>query len=180
MNIIEIKDKKFKKLISENEILNAVGRIANKINKDFKDEEVIFVSTLNGSFIYAADLVRRITVKNKITFIKLRSYYSDKSSGNVTELIGLSEELENKNVIILDDIIDTGTTIQYLIQEIRKHEPKQVKTAILFVKNIGDKRRLEPDYKGIEIPSLYVVGYGLDYMGYGRNLKELYIEIKEV
>ncbi|MCX7953715.1 MAG: hypoxanthine phosphoribosyltransferase [Bacteroidales bacterium] len=173
---IKVIDKKFELLINEKEIKKVVKKIANQINRDYKNEEVIFIPILNGAFIFAADLIRHIKIKNKITFLKLQSYIGERSSGKVRKLIGLTEDIKNKKVIVIEDIVDTGETLVKLLELLKKYEPAEIKVVTLLLKTENYIKKQKIDYIGFKVPSRYIVGYGLDYSGYARNLSSIYIE----
>lgn len=172
---IQLHDKFFKQYISSDKIQKAVKSIVSQVYKDLGDKEVpIFVGILNGSFIFAADFIREYPVNCEVSFVKLTSYEGENSTGQVHELVGLSEDLTNRTVVILEDIIDTGNTLAK-IYDIFEHLPiKQLKLATLFFKPDVFKKSLHIDYIGISIPDKFIVGYGLDYDGLGRNLKSIY------
>ena len=172
---IRLHDKFFKKYIPHNKIKKAVKSIVNQVYNDLGDKEVpIFVGILNGSFIFAADFIREYPADCEVSFVKLASYEGENSTGQVHELVGLSEDLTGRTVVILEDIIDTGNTLAK-IYDIFEHLPiKQLKLASLFFKPDIFKKSLHIDYIGISIPDKFIVGYGLDYNGLGRNLKSIY------
>ncbi len=175
MEKMQLKDKKFTLSISAEEIQLAVKEIANKINHDFKNKSApVFVSILNGSFMFTADLLKRIEAQCEITFLKLASYEGTGSSGNVKRLIGLNESLQGRNVIVLEDIVDTGITLEQIIKEIDKFKPESLKVATLLFKPEAYQKNIGLDYIGMEIPNRFIVGYGLDYDGLGRNLPDIY------
>ena len=174
MKEVQVLDKKFKVSIPEEEIQNAIKKMAGKMNEDLKGKDVIFLGILNGCFLFAADLFKNIDVPCQVTFLKLASYQGTSSTGNVKRLIGINEDIENKTVIILEDIIDTGNTLESIIKQLRGYEPKEIKVATLLYKPEANQKDLKIDYVGIEIPNAFIVGYGLDYDGYGRNLRDIY------
>jgi len=174
MESIEIHDKKFDLYIDKDKIAAAIKSLAFKIKEDLKEETPLFIGILNGSFIFTADLMRAYENHCEISFIKLASYQETKSTGKVTELLGINEDLTGRTVVVLEDIIDTGTTLQK-IYDILKEEPiGKLKVATLFFKPEVFKKELHIDYVGIEIPDDFIVGYGLDYDGLGRNLPNIY------
>ena len=175
MTQITLKDKQFKPYIASEKIMEAVKGIAIKINADLKNDKPLFLVVLNGSFMFASDLLKEINFACEISFIKVASYHGTSSSGTVTELIGLTEDVSNRTVVILEDIVDTGTTLEKLISVLNKKNIKQYKVATVFFKPSEYKKQTKLDYVGIEIPNEFVVGYGLDYDGFGRNLKDVYI-----
>lgn len=173
--LITIKDKRFRPYISSGEITQAVKKVALKINAELRDEKPLFLVVLNGSFMFAADLMKEIDFLCEVSFVKVASYHGTSSSGTVTELIGLSEDLSNRTVVIVEDIVDTGTTIEKLAAILQKKDIRQFRVATAFFKPSAYTKDTKIDYVGLEIPNEFVVGYGLDYDGYGRNLKDVYI-----
>lgn len=165
-----IKNKKFKKLIDKKKIQSKIKQIANKINKDYCDKNPIFIAILDGSFIFAADLYKNISIKSEISFVKLKSYKKTKSK-KLEKYIGLNCALKNRHVIILEDIVDTGKTINKFIQDIKKFNPKSIKIATLLSK--PEVHNLNLDFVGFEIQNKFVVGFGLDYDGLGRNVSDI-------
>lgn len=172
--VITIHDKKFKKFISSAKIQKAIAKIAQRINKDFKNEKPIFLSVLNGSFLFAADLLKKIKIECEISFIKLSSYSGTHSTGKTNMLIGLNENLNGRTVIVLEDIVDSGNTLEKIISELQKQNPKEIKIATLFFKPDAYKKKIKLDYKGIDVPNKFLLGYGLDYDGLGRNFRDVY------
>ncbi|MGL4363755.1 MAG: hypoxanthine phosphoribosyltransferase [Bacteroidales bacterium] len=176
MKIIKLHDKSFALSISESQIDTAIQGLADKINEDYKniDSPPLFLSVLNGSFMFSANLIKRITCLCEISFVKLASYHGEYSSGKTLELIGINHILQDRHIIILEDIVDTGNTYASLMHTLQQHHPKSVKMAtMLFKPDVYDKNLLV-HYAAIEIPDAFIVGYGLDYNGYGRNLPEIY------
>jgi hypoxanthine phosphoribosyltransferase len=174
MKTIRVKDKEFKLSISAGEIEAAVDILAGKLNHDLKDKNPIFLVVLNGAFIFAADLYRKITIESEISFVKLASYSGTASTSDVKELIGLNEKLRGRTVVILEDIIDTGTTMQYLINKLLYFGAADVKLVALLFKPSAFRESFRIDYLGLEIPGDFIVGYGLDYDGFGRNYADIY------
>lgn len=172
---ITLKDKSFKIFIEEHSILEAVKKLGEKISHDLKNEQPIFICVLNGSFLFAADLMKNITIPCHISFIKLSSYHgTTQSSGTVNELIGLYENIEGRTVVILEDIIDTGNTLVKLHEILKPKKPGKLLIASLLYKPQAYKKDIPIDYVGIEVPNNFLVGYGLDYDGLGRNLRDIY------
>jgi len=174
MKEVQILDKKFGEFIPEHKIQEKIHELAAQINKDFSGKEVIFVGILNGAFMFASDLFKRIELKAQITFIKLASYTGTSSSGDIKELIGWNEDLKNKSVIIIEDIVDTGVTLEHTINNLIIRNVREIKIATLLFKPASFKKLIHIDYIGFEIPNDFVVGYGLDYDGLGRNLPSVY------
>lgn len=174
-HLITIKDKQFKPYIGEEKIAEAVKQMALSINKELRDEFPVFLAVLNGSFMFAADLLREITISCELSFIKLASYEGTKSNGNVNELIGLASDLKGRTVVIVEDIVDSGITIERLVKILREKEVKELKVATILFKPDSYKKQYNIDYIGFSIPNDFVIGYGLDYDGQGRNLKEIHV-----
>lgn len=174
MKEVKILDKKFSEFIGEDEIQTRIDQLAARINLDYKGKEVIFIGILNGAFMFAADLFKRIELNAQITFIKLASYAGTNSSGNVKELIGWNEDLKNRSVIIVEDIVDTGITLKHTIDNLIIRNVKDTAVVSLLLKPESYVMDIRIDYTGFEIPNDFVVGYGLDYNGFGRNLPSLY------
>ncbi|HEX2394584.1 MAG TPA: hypoxanthine phosphoribosyltransferase [Bacteroidales bacterium] len=171
---ITLLDKQFSLFIPPEKIQSEVQHIADRINEDLKDEEVVFIGILNGAFMFASDLLRKIDLNAQVSFVKLTSYQGTMSSGKVKSLIGINEDLKDKSVVIIEDIIDTGNTIESIINQIKGFRPRQVFVATLLFKTELYTKDFKIDYVGFRIPKDFVVGYGLDYQGYGRNLRGLY------
>jgi len=173
--LITIKDKQFKPFITAEQISNAVKNVATKINKELESELPVFLVVLNGSFMFASDLLKEVTIPCEISFIKVASYHGTSSTGSVSELIGLTEDLSGRTVVIVEDIVDTGITLEKLVSILERKNVKQIKVATALLKPDSYKKEFKIDYAGIEIANDFVVGYGLDYDGLGRNLKEIYV-----
>ena len=173
--MVTLKDKQFKPYISSEKILAAVKQVAAKINSDLAGESPVFLAVLNGSFMFAADLMKEIDLNCEISFVKLASYYGTTSSGTVTELIGLNQDLSGRTVVILEDIVDTGNTVEKLAEILTGKKVKSFKIATAFFKPSAYTKKMRIDYIGLEIPNDFVVGYGLDYDGLGRNLKDVFV-----
>jgi len=169
----QILDKTFKPYLTQSNIAEAIERIANQINQDYNEKNPLFLAILNGSFIFASDLFKKINIPAEISFIKLASYQGTKSTGNVITAIGLETDLFDRNVIVLEDIIDTGKTLSAFLPQLEHQQPKSLKVCTLLHKKEATKYPITIDYLGFEIPDLFVVGYGLDYNGYGRNLDQI-------
>jgi hypoxanthine phosphoribosyltransferase len=172
---MKILDLEFKLYIDRNEISRQVKRIASSINMDYKDLDPLFVVILNGSFIFAADLYREIKITSQLTFMKISSYYGASSSGNIHELIGLNDPVFNRNLIIIEDIIDSGLTLQHVRESLKDLGASSIEVATLFIKPESFHKDFEIKYVGFSIPNRFIIGYGLDYKGYGRNLQDIYI-----
>lgn len=174
MKKIKILDKEFKLALASLHIKRAVENLANQLNNDYKDQDVLFISILNGSFMFTAELMKKINLSCRISFIKVKSYAGDESTGNVTQVFGLSEKIEGQHVVILEDIVDTGTTLSHLCADLKKQNPASLKVASLLFKPLAYQKSLKIDYVGIEMANEFLVGFGLDYNGYGRNLEDIY------
>lgn len=174
MDIVQIKDKRFGLTISEKEILNAIESVAQRINADLQDKNPLFICVLNGAFMFAADLMKFVTIPSEVTFVKLSSYEGLMSTGKVKEVFGLTENLSGRTVVIVEDIIDTGKTMANLIESLGSKNVAEVYVATLLLKPEAMEHTVPLDYVAIEIPNDFIVGYGLDYDGYGRNLRAIY------
>lgn len=173
-NKIKVLDKEFKISIDAATIDTAVTEIADKINIDYQGRNPLFLIVLNGAFMFASDLLKKITIDCEITFVKLSSYSGTSSTHTVRELIGLDESLEGRDIIIVEDIIDTGITMGNTIPKLQHLNAKDVKIATLLFKPKAFQKDYKIDYIGIEIENDFIVGYGLDYDGHGRNLADIY------
>ena len=174
-NQIRLHDKKFKVYIKHDEILFRIKQLADKINETFKDKDLILLGILNGSFMFLSDLAKHLSINCSISFIKLSSYENTKSTGKVTEILGLSDNIENKNLIVIEDIIDSGLTIKNLKNNLKKYNPQDITICSLFYKpNAIKYSESKPNYSAFDIDNHFIVGYGLDYNGLGRNLKNIY------
>ena len=174
MSVIQVWDKQFEPFIGGEAIDEAVQKIADGINRDYKDKNPLLLALLNGAFIFAADLMRKITVPCEISFVKYASYAGVKSTNAVKELIGLGEEIRGRHVIVVEDIVDTGITMEHLLEDISKKKPADVRIACFCFKPEAFRKSFPIDYLGMSIPNDFIVGYGLDYNGHGRNLPEIY------
>lgn len=174
MPVIRVHDKSFAIYLSEETIQQRVKEMAEAISKDYAGRRPLFIAILNGSFMFAADLFKHLTIEAELCFIKLASYKGMKSSGNVVTSIGLEDDLFGKEVIIVEDIVDTGKTLHRFLPKLMHQQPKSLKIAALLHKSEATAYPLTLDYIGFDIPNKFVVGYGLDYDGLGRNLKEIY------
>ena len=174
MDTVKVHDKEFSKFINANEIEKAVDKIAVQINQDYIGKNPLFLIVLNGAFMFAADLLKKVTIPCEISFVKLSSYIGTKTTSVVRELIGLDEVLNSRSVIIVEDIIDTGITMGVTTEKLKKLEAKDVRIATLLFKPDAFRMNYEIDYVGINIPNDFIVGYGLDYDGHGRNLPHIY------
>lgn len=169
-----IDNKEFTPYIEKQEVTKAVKMLSDKINEDYKGKSIFFLGILNGAFMFCGDLLKEINVECEISFIKVASYKGTSTTGSVHELIGLVNDLKDKHVIILEDIVDTGLTLDKIYSMIDHDHPASLEVAALLYKPSKFKGNHPPKYVGIEIPDEFVIGYGLDYDGKGRNLPEIY------
>jgi hypoxanthine phosphoribosyltransferase len=174
MSKIRIHDREFVKSISREEIDKEIKRVAAQINHDYAGKRPLFLGVLNGSFMFVADLLKNIELECEISFVKLSSYQGTETTGQVREVIGLSESLEGRDVIILEDIVDTGHTMHKMMQSLKNSNPASVEIASLFVKPARMQVPVDVKYALFTIPDRFIVGYGLDYDGLGRNLPDVY------
>jgi hypoxanthine phosphoribosyltransferase len=174
MSQIKVHDKEFGTYLSEEVILQKVKELAAAINKDYEGKRPLFVAILNGSFMFASDLFKQLTINAEICFIKLASYKGTRSTGHVITAIGLDHDLYNRHVVIIEDIVDTGKTLNEFLPQLHHQNPASLKIVALLHKPEATQFPITVDYTGFSIPNKFVVGYGLDYDGLGRNLKEIY------
>lgn len=179
MNTIQVLDKKFRPSIPEAEILKKVDAVAQRINHDMADKNPLLLAVLNGSFIFASDLMRRITIPCEISFVKLASYQGTTSTGNITEVLGINEDLTGRTVIIVEDIVESGLTMKRMIETLGTRRPAEVHICTLLLKPEKLQTQLNIEYVAMEIPNDFILGYGLDYNGQGRNLKDIYTLVEE-
>ena len=174
MDTIRVHDKTFKSFISEGEIHKAVIQLAGDLDNDYADKKPVFIAILNGAFIFAADLFKCLKIDAEISFIKLASYKGMKSSGQVITAVGLDVELFDRHVVILEDIVDTGKTLHEFLPQLWHQQPASLKIVALLHKPQAKAFPVKVDYTGFDIPDKFVVGYGLDYNGLGRNTRAIY------
>ncbi|MDQ6755830.1 MAG: hypoxanthine phosphoribosyltransferase [Bacteroidota bacterium] len=174
MELITVHDKQFKPFISAQQIEEQIKRVASEINRDYAGRKPLFIAILNGAFMFAADLFKEIDIETEICFIKLASYKGIKSSGQVITAIGLDVDLVGREIIILEDIVDTGNTLTKFLPQINHHHPASLKIAALLHKPDAMVHPIKIDYLGFTVPNKFLLGYGLDYDGLGRNIKEIY------
>ncbi|HEY5391378.1 MAG TPA: hypoxanthine phosphoribosyltransferase [Hanamia sp.] len=174
MAILKVHDKEFEPYLSSKEIDEQVNRLAAEINRDFRDKKPLFIAILNGAFMFAADLFKHIEVEAEICFIKLASYRGVKSTGKVITAIGLDIDIFDRDVIVIEDIVDTGKTLSQFLPQLLHQHPASLKVAALLHKPAAMVHSIKIDYLGFTIPDKFVLGYGLDYDGLGRNLGEIY------
>jgi hypoxanthine phosphoribosyltransferase len=171
---IEVFNKKFAPYITAAKIDEQIKRLGAELNKDYENKRPLFIAILNGSFMFASDLFKEITIEAEICFIKLASYKGTKSTGNVITSIGLDEPLKDRHVIIIEDIVDTGKTLNEFLPQLYNQQPASLKIAALLHKPEALAHPIKIDYLGFNVPNKFLLGYGLDFDGLGRNLKEIY------
>ena len=176
---IYVLDLTFETTITREKIKNEVTRIATEMNRDLANKNPIFLGILNGAFMFASDLFKQINIPCQITFLKLASYEGTQTSGTVKQLIGINQDLKDRTVVILEDIVDTGITLDTIIRQLSGYQPKEIMVATMLHKPEALQKEVKLDYVGFEIPNEFVLGYGLDYNGYARNLPEIYTLVKE-
>ena len=178
MKEIRILDKKFREYLTEDVIQKRIEELAKQINNDLAGQEVVFLGILNGAFLFAADLFRRIDVPARISFVKLASYKGTTSQGTIKELIGWNEDISNKTIVVIEDIVDTGNTLERIVDELVIRKAAEIRISALLYKPEAYLKTIPLHYIGFEIPNDFVVGFGLDYDGFGRNLPAVYSLIK--
>ena len=179
MSVVKIKDKTFRTSIPEKEIKERIQAVADRINHDMADKNPLFLAVLNGAFVFAADLMRMITIPCEISFVKLASYQGTTSTGKITEVMGINEDLTDRTVVIIEDIVDTGLTMKRMIESLGTRHPASVHICSLLVKPEKLQVVLNIEYAVMEIPNDFIVGYGLDYDQQGRNLPDIYTLVNE-
>lgn len=172
--VITIKDKKFALFIQQEAIEEGIKRIALQMNRELAGKKPIFMAVLNGAFMFAGELMKEVTIPGEITFVRLASYQGTSAGNKVEQVLGLNESIKDRTVVIVEDIVDSGNTMVSLLKELEKQQPLEVKIATLLFKPAALQQKLHLDYVALEIPNDFIVGYGLDYDGYGRNLKDIY------
>ena len=172
---IQIDDKDFDLMLEYDQIKKRIRLIGIQLNVDFENRIPVFIGVLNGSFVFLGDLIKEITIASEVTFVKVKSYNGDQSSGIISDEINISMSLKNRDVIVVEDIVDTGKTLKYILEKIKAHNPASINVcSLLFKPNAVQEEIEELTYVGFEIPNDFVVGYGLDYNGLGRNFKDIY------
>lgn len=174
MSVVRLHELEFEPYLSEGEVLAAVDRVAAEINTHYAGERPLFIGVLNGAFVFAAELFKRLTIECEITFVKVASYHGTSSSGTVTDLIGFNERIEGRHVVVVEDIVDTGNTIVHIMELLRDRHPASVRVATLLFKPDAYKHQVPIDHVALSIPNVFVVGMGLDHDGLGRNLRGIH------
>lgn len=172
---IQLHDKIFTPFIPKHELQGAVAFVADEINGYYKQKTPIVLPVLDGAFVFASDLAKQLTIQAQFSFIKYKSYHNTQSTGTVSQLLGLDIDIKGRDILLVEDIIDTGLTLHHLLAKLKQYQPASIKIATLLAKPDALKVPLEIDFKGIEIPNRFVVGYGMDYNGLGRNLDGVYV-----
>ena len=176
MKTIRLHDKQFKHYIPANQIHKAIDALADQMNKDLKNEPLpLFVSVLNGAFMFTSDLIRKMEFDLELSFVKVSSYSGTQSTGKVDEIIGLNCKIEGRTVVIVEDIVDTGVTIVKLVEMLQKYHPKEIRICTLLLKPDQYKESITIDYVALKIPNAFIVGFGLDYNSLGRQLPDIYV-----
>ncbi len=178
MKRVKLLDREFELSIPEADILRGIKKISDEIDRDLRDKDPLLICVLNGSFMFASDLMKEMSFNCAISFVKLSSYSGTETTGKVKELIGLSENIKGRHIVLLEDIVDTGITIANATEQLKKLEPKDVRVATMLFKPDAYVKDMKLDYIGLEIPNDFIVGYGLDYNGYGRNLRNIYTVVE--
>ncbi|MEO6669322.1 MAG: hypoxanthine phosphoribosyltransferase [Ferruginibacter sp.] len=174
MAVIAVNGKEFEPYLTVSQIDEQIKRLGVQINKDYEGKRPLFIAILNGSFMFASDLFKQLTIDAEICFIKLASYKGTRSTGHVVTSIGLDESLKDRHVVIIEDIVDTGKTLSEFLPQLKDHHPASLKIAALLHKPDALVHPLDIDYIGFSVPNKFLLGFGLDYDGLGRNLKEIY------
>ena len=173
-NIIQVKDKRFAVSIPSERIQAEVKRVAEQINKDYEGQSPIFLAVLNGSFVFAADLLREITLPCEVSFVRLASYQGVSTTGTIREIMGLNLDITGRPIIIVEDIVDTGLTMAHMLETLKTHNPSSIDICTLLLKPGKLQVDLDIRYCCLQIPNDFIVGYGLDYDGFGRNTKDIF------
>lgn len=171
---IYVHDKVFTPFIGHDQIMTAVKTLGEKLMADYRDKNPLFLGVLNGAFMFSSDLMKVYQGNSEISFIRLSSYDGTSTTGQIKSILGLDTVIKGRHLVILEDIIDSGLTIEFLLNELQKYSPESIRVVTLLLKPEALKTKIRPDYVGIEIPNDFIIGYGLDYNGLGRNLKDIY------
>ncbi len=171
---IIVNHKSFELYLTSGLIQARIAEIANDLNDDLKNKSPLFIGILNGCFMFASDLLKQVVIDAQVSFLKLASYQGTKTTGVVKELIGLNHSITDRNVVILEDIVDTGVTLEHIVNQLSEYNPASLKIVTLILKPSSYTKDIKLDYVGFKIPNDFIIGYGLDYEGYGRNLKDIY------
>ncbi len=174
VNTIKVRDKEFEVYLNESEIQQRIAEIGDEMNEEYANKNPLFIGILNGSFMFASDLMKAVNVPSEIAFIRMASYKGMESTGAVKQVLGLQENVFGRHLVLIEDIVDSGLTMDQVIKFFQERGPKSIRVATLLLKPEKLEKDLKLDYVGFEIPEKFVVGYGLDYNGHGRNLKDIY------
>lgn len=174
---MKIKDLEFRKFIAEKKILEKVAALGEQINRDYNEKSPVFLPILNGSFMFASDLLKEVNIPSQVSFVKIASYSGLQSTGQLRTLVGLDQSLFNQHILLVEDIVDTGLTLEKIVEELRSLGTKSVEVVSLLRKTPAREKGIEVKYVGFEIESEFVLGYGLDYDGFGRNLRDIYKQV---
>ena len=175
-DIIQLNDRRFKVMIPAEEIDRAVSAVAERINNDYAScDAPIFLGVLNGSFMFLSDMIKKVELNCELSFVKIASYEGTSSTGEVRQLIGINGSIEGRHVVIVEDIVDSGKSIEYMVEELKRHNPASIEICTLFFKPGSYSRQIPIKYVAMEIGNEFIVGYGLDYDQLGRNLKDIYV-----
>ena len=174
VNTIKVRDKEFEVYLNESEIQKRIAEIGDEMNEEYANKNPLFIGILNGSFMFASDLMKAVNVPSEIAFIRMASYKGMESTGAVKQVLGLQENVFGRHLVLIEDIVDSGLTMDQVIKFFQERGPKSIRVATLLLKPEKLEKDLKLDYVGFEIPEKFVVGYGLDYNGHGRNLKDIY------
>ncbi len=175
MDKVRIHDKEFELFIPYEKIRANIERVADQMNENLKGKNPLFLCVLNGSFMFATEIFKRISsLESEISFVKFSSYEGTETTGNVKQLIGLNENIEGRTIVVLEDIVDTGITIEKVIEQLKALHPAEIQIATLLLKPDALQKNVELNYVGLEIPNEFIVGFGLDYDNRGRNLIDIY------
>jgi len=177
MDVVRVNDLDFRPFISHVMIQQRITEMADQLNRDLVNEEPLFIGILNGSFMFASDLMKEVHIKSEITFVKLASYEGTQSTGDVKTRIGLDKSVKGRTVVIVEDIIDSGKTMFEMLEMLKEEKPDHIKIVTLLLKPDALQYDLEIDYIGFKVPNDFLVGYGLDYDGLGRNLRDIYVKV---
>ena len=178
MEKIKVLDKEFEISLPSEKIQERIAELAVELSRDYKGKKPVFLGILNGSFMFASDLFKKISIDAQVTFLKLASYQGTVTTGSVKQLIGLNQDIKGQEIIILEDIVDTGITLENIMRQLSGYQPKSIKIATLLYKPDSYQKDINIDYIGFSIPNEFIVGYGLDYDGFGRNFEDIYTLIK--
>ena len=178
MKKIKVLDKEFEISLPSEKIQERIAELAAELSRDYEGKKPVFLGILNGSFMFASDLFKKISIDAQITFLKLASYQGTVTTGTVKQLIGLNQDIIGQDIVILEDIVDTGITLENIMRQLSGYQPKSIKIATLLYKPDSYQKDIKIDYVGFSIPNEFIVGYGLDYDGFGRNFEDIYTLIK--